>query len=97
VRLSGWHRDVPQFEVIIGISFAERRSNAIQAVQARRRKSAEAEPADKILSLILEPRLIYVMRAAARWKFQHSIPAVESLRYSITFRTLRGKPEQLAA
>jgi alkylated DNA repair dioxygenase AlkB len=36
----------------------------------------------------LEPRSIYVMRGVARSEFQHSIPAVEKLRFSITFRTL---------
>jgi alkylated DNA repair dioxygenase AlkB len=45
----------------------------------------------KIASVILEPGSIYVLRGAARWKYQHSIVAVEKLRYSITFRTLRTK------
>jgi alkylated DNA repair dioxygenase AlkB len=29
------------------------------------------------------------MNGAARWRWQHSIPATRELRYSITFRTLR--------
>jgi alkylated DNA repair dioxygenase AlkB len=75
----GWHRDVPQFEIIIGISLGN---------SARMRfKPYRAE--GKLVSIILEPRSIYVMRGPARWKFRHSIPAVEKLRYSITFRTLR--------
>jgi alkylated DNA repair dioxygenase AlkB len=45
----------------------------------------------KIFSTILEPRSIYVIRGPARWQYQHSIPPVENLRYSITFRTLRSK------
>jgi alkylated DNA repair dioxygenase AlkB len=75
----GWHRDVPQFEVIIGISLA--------APCRMRLKPYRAE--GKLVSIILEPRSLYIMRGPARWKFQHSIPAVEALRYSITFRTLR--------
>jgi alkylated DNA repair dioxygenase AlkB len=47
----------------------------------------------KILSLRLEPRSIYVMRGAARSQWQHSIPAVDETRYSITFRTLRSKAQ----
>jgi alkylated DNA repair dioxygenase AlkB len=77
----GWHRDVPQFEVIIGVSLAS---------SCRMRfKPYKAE--GKIASVILDPGSIYVMRGAARWKYQHSIVAVEKLRYSITFRTLRTK------
>ena len=77
----GWHRDVPQFEVVIGISLA--------SACRMRLKPYKAE--GKLVSVILEPRSIYVLSGPARWKFQHSIPAVEELRYSITFRTLRKK------
>ena len=37
-------------------------------------------------NLIAEPRSVYLLRAAARTEWEHSIPGVESLRYSITFR-----------
>lgn len=77
----GWHRDVPQFEIIIGISLA--------SSSRMRFKPYRAE--GKIARVILEPRSIYLMRGTARWKFQHSIPPVEKLRYSITFRSLRRK------
>ncbi len=76
----GWHRDAPQFGTIIGISLA--------SVSRMRFKPYKAE--GKPVVLTLEPRSIYVMRGPARWKFQHSIPAVKELRYSITFRTLRS-------
>ena len=77
----GWHRDVPQFEIIIGISLG--------SSCRMRLKPYKAE--GKIASVILEPGSIYVMRGPARWKYQHSIAAVEKLRYSVTFRTLRAK------
>jgi alkylated DNA repair dioxygenase AlkB len=51
---------------------------------------AEGKP----VSLTLERRSIYLMRGPARWRFQHSIPAVKELRYSITFRTLRNREEK---
>jgi alkylated DNA repair protein (DNA oxidative demethylase) len=77
----GWHRDVPQFDVVIGMSLAG-------ACRMRFRPyRAEGKP----VSVTLEPRSLYVLRGAARWRFQHSIPAVQQLRYSITFRTLRAK------
>lgn len=76
----GWHRDAPQFGTIIGISLA--------GTSRMRFKPYKAE--GKPVALTLEPRSIYLMRGPARWKFQHSIPAVKELRYSITFRTLRS-------
>ena len=39
----------------------------------------------------LLPRSAYVMKDLARSEFEHSIPAVTELRYSITFRTLRRR------
>jgi alkylated DNA repair dioxygenase AlkB len=75
----GWHRDSPQFGTIIGISLA--------SLGRMRLKPYRGE--GKLVSLMLEPRSIYSMNGPARWQFQHSIPAVKQLRYSITFRTLR--------
>jgi alkylated DNA repair dioxygenase AlkB len=41
--------------------------------------------------LDLAPRSVYVLGGAARWAWQHSIPATRGLRYSVTFRTLRQR------
>ena len=79
----GWHRDVPDFEDVIGISLgnpAELRFRPYPPVAPRR--------AD-ILRLQLEPRSIYLMRGAARWGWQHSVAPTKALRYSITLRTSR--------
>jgi len=51
---------------------------------SRRRKVAR-------VSLRLEPRSAYLLRGAARREWEHSIPPVESLRYSVTFRNLRSR------
>jgi alkylated DNA repair dioxygenase AlkB len=80
----GWHRDSPQFETIIAIS--------LRSACRLRLKPYQRE--GKIVSVLVEPRSIYAMRGEARWKFQHSIPPVKELRYSITFRTLRTLPEK---
>jgi alkylated DNA repair dioxygenase AlkB len=77
----GWHRDVPQFEIIIGISL---NSSCRFRFKPYREKG-------QIVSVTLEPRSAYIMSGTARWNYQHSIPAVASLRYSITFRTWRKK------
>ena len=83
----GWHRDAPQFEIISGISLGS----------ACRMRLKPYQGPGKVLSLRLEPRSIYVMKGEARSGWQHSIPPVEQMRYSITFRTLRSKGRRSAA
>jgi alkylated DNA repair dioxygenase AlkB len=77
----GWHRDAPMFgSKIAGVSLlAPCRMRFQRTVQGTRRVAA----------LELAPRSAYVLSGAARWSWQHSIPATKSLRWSITFRTLR--------
>jgi alkylated DNA repair dioxygenase AlkB len=82
----GWHRDVPQFEKILGVSL---KSSCRMRFKPYRAKG-------KVVPITLEPRSIYRMEGPARWKYQHSIPAVKELRYSITFRTARGESRHLA-
>jgi alkylated DNA repair dioxygenase AlkB len=41
------------------------------------------------VSLTAEPRSAYLLSGPARFEWEHSIPPVDALRYSITFRTLR--------
>lgn len=83
----GWHRDSPQFETIIGISLASPCRLRLKPYQGE----------GKIISVLLEPRSIYVMSGPARWNFQHSIPPVTELRYSITFRSLKKRSKSAAA
>lgn len=78
----GWHRDNETFDTIIGISLGSPARMRLRPLQSRRRTIKE------ITSLTLESRSAYCMQGESRWNFQHSIPCVESLRYSITFRTL---------
>jgi alkylated DNA repair dioxygenase AlkB len=90
----GWHRDAPQFGTIVGISLAGSARMRLKPYVARNQKlPGKTKP----ISLILDPRSIYVMRGPARWRFRHSIPPVAELRYSITFRTLRGKEGSVEA
>jgi alkylated DNA repair dioxygenase AlkB len=77
----GWHRDAPQFGIVIGISLLNSARMRLKPYKKR----------GKIVSVRLEPRAIYVLSGSARWQWQHSIPPQEKLRYSITFRTLREK------
>ena len=78
----GWHRDVPQFEVVAGVSLA-----STATIRFRRFPPAKRAA---VYTLDLAPRSAYVLRGDARWKWQHSIAATPALRYSITFRTRRS-------
>jgi alkylated DNA repair dioxygenase AlkB len=42
-------------------------------------------------TLEARPRSIYMMAGPSRQVWEHSIPAVEAQRYSITFRTMAAK------
>jgi len=79
----GWHRDAPHYELIAGVSLGS-------AARLRFRPwPAEAPHKDDIIGLDLAPRSAYVMRGVARWGWQHSVPPVPALRYSVTMRTPR--------
>jgi alkylated DNA repair dioxygenase AlkB len=83
----GWHRDVPQFEVIAGVSLG-----AACVMRFRPYEGRAARARGDAFSLELHPRSAYIMRESARWDWQHAIAPTPGLRYSITFRTLRKKP-----
>jgi alkylated DNA repair dioxygenase AlkB len=80
----GWHRDVPQFECVVGISLGTPAKLRFRPYPPDAPKRAD------IVTLELQPRSIYRLTGAARWAWQHSVPPVETLRYSVTFRTPRG-------
>jgi alkylated DNA repair dioxygenase AlkB len=75
----GWHRDRLQYGEIVGVSLL-----SPATFRLRRRDG------DRWLraSRIIEPRSVYIMADEVRLAWEHSIPAVEALRYSLTFRTL---------
>jgi alkylated DNA repair dioxygenase AlkB len=78
----GWHRDVPHFEVVAGVSLAGAGTMRFRPYPPRK--------GTRILTLELQPRSAYAMRGEARWGWQHGIAPTRELRYSITFRTRRG-------
>lgn len=84
----GWHRDVPDFERVAGVSL-------LGACRMRFRRYPPV-PREKSLAIELAPRSVYRMEGEARWGWQHSVPPVPALRYSITFRTLRTSPVRLS-
>jgi alkylated DNA repair dioxygenase AlkB len=77
----GWHRDVPEYELVAGISLASTARMRFRPYPPRTNKR------EGVFELDLEPRSAYVLARAARWQWQHSVPPTPALRYSITFRT----------
>ena len=82
----GWHRDVPDFELVCGISLGG--ACRMRFRPAFHSSYAPRKNRNEVLALELAPRSAYVLRDDARWRWQHSIPPTKVLRYSITFRTL---------
>ena len=76
----GWHRDKGVFDDVVGISLL---SSCIFRLRRKVVSSWER------YSQTVEPRSAYLLRGSSRTEWEHSIPAVETLRYSITFRSLR--------
>jgi alkylated DNA repair dioxygenase AlkB len=75
----GWHKDKSQFGIIVGVSL-------LGPATMRFRR---AHGANWIrISHTLKPRSIYILSGEARTVWEHSIPPLSDLRYSITFRTL---------
>jgi alkylated DNA repair dioxygenase AlkB len=79
----GWHRDVPDFEDVVGVSLLNEAVMRFRPYPPREPKKAG------VVKLVVEPRSIYLLRGPARWAWQHSVAPTPTLRYSITFRTAR--------
>ncbi len=76
----GWHRDRPVFGDVIGVSFG-----TPCRFRFRRKRANGWER----MAVTLAPRSAYLLRGPVRDEWEHSIPAAEQLRYSVTFRTAR--------
>jgi alkylated DNA repair dioxygenase AlkB len=77
----GWHRDKPHFDLVFGLSLG-----AACKLRFRRKQGAGWRRS----TIEAEPRSVYLMSGPSRDTWEHSIPAVENVRYSVTFRTMKG-------
>lgn len=78
----GWHRDAPMFgNTVVGVSLG---------AACKMRFQRGEGPAREVFAQPLAPRSAYVLAGPARASWQHSIPPVQALRYSLTFRTVRA-------
>lgn len=76
----GWHRDKSVFAEVVGISLL-----APCVLRLRRRTGNKWDR----VNVLAEPRSAYLLSGVARTEWEHSIPPVSELRYSITFRSIR--------
>ena len=77
----GWHRDKAVFGETIGVSL-------LSPCVLRLRRKVGVRKWERA-NVAVEPCSAYLLTGAARWEWEHSIPPVDALRYSITFRDLR--------
>jgi alkylated DNA repair dioxygenase AlkB len=78
----GWHRDKAVFGEVVGIS--------LRAPCVLRLRRAMGEKKWERVNVVAAPRSAYFLSGRARSEWEHSIPQVDALRYSITFRNLRA-------
>jgi alkylated DNA repair dioxygenase AlkB len=78
----GWHKDREHYDKIVGVSL-------LSPATFRFRRQVGGNWTR--LAQILEPRSAYLLAGPARELWQHSIPAVTALRYSVTFRRMKNK------
>lgn len=85
----GWHRDAPQYDIVAGVSLLSscRMKFRPYVTPGARQTSGSRRTATHEIQL--EQRSAYLMTGVSRNAYEHHIPAVSTLRYSITFRTLR--------
>jgi alkylated DNA repair dioxygenase AlkB len=76
----GWHRDKPEFGIVVGVSLL-----SACALRLRRRRS---ERQWDRCAIELQPRSAYLLSGESRSLWEHSIAPMAALRYSVTFRTL---------
>lgn len=79
----GWHRDKAVFGDVVGISL-------LSSCPFRLRRKAGSSW--ERVTITAEPRSAYLLRGQSRNEWEHSIPPVGTLRYSVTFRNLRSTP-----
>ena len=84
----GWHRDRDVFDKVVGISL-----NAPATLRFRQRTPTGFRRAN----VDVAPRSAYLLSGEARHDWEHSISPGQSLRFSITFRTLSEKGRRIAA
>jgi hypothetical protein len=85
----GWHRDAPQYDVVAGVSLLSACRMKLRPYRSAASSGAASPRRTATHEISLARRSAYLMMQDARNAYEHHIPPVDELRYSITFRTLR--------
>jgi len=85
----GWHRDAPQYDMVAGVSLLSACRMKLRPYRRPASLSSDTGKRTATHEVQLDRRSVYLMRGPARADYEHHIPPVKALRYSITFRTLR--------
>jgi len=86
----GWHRDAPQYDIVAGVSLLSSCRMKFRPYVSPSAREAAGLRRTATHEIQLEQRSAYLMTGVSRNACEHHIPAVSTLRYSITFRTLRS-------
>jgi alkylated DNA repair dioxygenase AlkB len=78
----GWHRDKAEFADVIAVSLL-----APCTLRLRRQDGTGWQRAMQRV----DPRSAYLLRGPVRCEWEHSIPPLDRLRYSVTFRSIVDK------
>lgn len=78
----GWHRDKGVFDRIVGVS--------LLASCTFRLRRAHGTGWERV-NVTAEARSAYILSGESRTRWEHSIPPVDALRYSVTFRSMRPR------
>jgi alkylated DNA repair dioxygenase AlkB len=76
----GWHRDKPMFDDVVALSFLS------PCVLRLRRQDGTGWQRQ---SVEIVPRSAYLLHGPVRSEWEHSIVPMDTLRYSVTFRSFR--------
>jgi alkylated DNA repair dioxygenase AlkB len=93
----GWHRDAPQYDIVAGVSLLSSCRMKFRPYVTPAARDTGGARRTATHEIQLEQRSAYLMTGVSRNAFEHHIPAVSTLRYSITFRTLRRVANERAS
>ncbi len=85
----GWHRDAPQYAIVAGVSLLSACRMTFRPYRSPRSRTTTPTRRVATHTISLERRSAYLMTRESRDAYEHHIPPVAHLRYSVTFRTLR--------
>lgn len=86
----GWHRDAPQYDIVAGLSLLSSCRMKFRPYLSPSATASHRGVRRATHQVVLERRSAYLMTGESRNGYEHHIPPAPALRYSITFRTLRG-------